>query len=105
MKNYAIAEIGSSQYLIEPGQEVDIDKIPGKEKEKVKFERILLIKSDGKVQLGQPTIAKAYIEATIVKQFKGDKVRVATYRAKSRYRRVVGFRPQLTRVKITKIEG
>jgi len=34
---------------------------------------------------------------------KGDKIRVARFKAKVRYRRVKGFRPKLTKIKIEKI--
>ena len=105
MKNYVILQVNGSQYLASKGEELDIDKIKGKEGETIKIKDVLLAKNNGKIRVGQPTLPKSQVEAEIVKHFKGNKVRVATYRAKSRHRRVVGFRPQLTRIKITKIES
>ena len=107
MKNdqYAVVKIGASQYLVSPGEEIEIDKISQKEGETVKFDEVLLTKEEKKIKFGQPLIKGATVEATVVKHIKGPKVRVATYRAKSRYRRVKGFRPQLTKIKITKIKS
>ncbi|PIS15365.1 50S ribosomal protein L21 [Candidatus Shapirobacteria bacterium CG09_land_8_20_14_0_10_38_17] len=105
MKNYIILQMNGSQYLTYEGEELDIDKIKGKEGETIKIKDVLLAKTDGKVKIGQPTLSKSRVEAKIIKHFQGNKIRVATYRAKSRYRRVKGFRPQLTRIKITKIES
>ena len=103
MKNYVILQMNGSQYLVSKGEELDIDKIKGKEGEIIKIKDVLLAKTNGKVKVGQPTLPKSQVEAKIVKHFQGNKIRVTTYRAKSRYRRVKGFRPQLTRIKITKI--
>ena len=100
---YAIISWGSQQYRVSPNEEIDVlglgDK---KEGEKVSFDKVLLVKNK-EVEIGQPLLAKASIEAEVLNQFRGEKVRVATYRAKSRYRRVKGFRPDLTRVKILSI--
>jgi ribosomal protein L21 len=35
----------------------------------------------------------------------GDKVRVAKFKAKSKYRRATGFRSKLTKIEITGIKG
>ena len=53
--------------------------------------------SDGdKVEIGSPVLKNAYVEATIKKQFKGDKVIAFKYKPKKRYRRKVGYRSLLT---------
>jgi len=101
---YAIVKIGASQYWVSPGEEIEIEKIPQKEGEKVKFPQVLLVKNGKELLIGQPTVKGACVEAVVVKQTKGEKIRVATYRAKSRYRRTKGFRPQITQVKIEKIK-
>lgn len=58
---------------------------------------------DKKVKIGQPLIKGASVEVEIFDQIKGEKIRVATFKAKARYRKVKGFRPLLTRVKILSI--
>ena len=97
---YAIVAVGGQQYQVTVGEEIDVlglgDK---KEGEKVSFDKVLLVKNK-EAKIGQPLLAKASVEAEVLNQFRGEKVRVAVYRAKSRYRRVKGFRPDLTRVKI-----
>lgn len=49
-----------------------------------------------------PTL-KTQVKATVVESIKGDKVVTARFKAKARYRKVKGFRPQLTKVKIVSI--
>jgi len=54
------------------------------------------------LELGTPTLSSK-IKATVIDHLKGDKIRVARFKAKSRYRKVKGFRAQLTKIKILKI--
>lgn len=100
---YAVVKIGGSQYKVAEGDEIAVDKIDGEKGKSLTFEEVLLLVDDQRVRIGQPLLKEAKVKAEIVGQFKGKKIRVATYKAKSRYRRVKGFRPLLTRVKILSI--
>lgn len=100
---YAVIKTGGKQYRVCQGEEILIDKIEGEKGERVGFNNLLLIVEDKKVKIGTPKISKAKVVGEIVGQEKGKKIRVAKFKAKSRYRRVIGFRPLLTRVKIKKI--
>lgn len=60
--------------------------------------------SDGsKIEIGSPNLAKATVEATIKKQFRGDKVIAFKFKAKKRYQRKIGHRQQLTLLHLEKI--
>lgn len=98
----AVVKIGSSQYLVQPGQELLIDH-QEKTKGNSLFDQVLLVVDEGKIQVGQPYVPGFKITAQVLGESKGKKIRVATYKAKSRYRKVKGFRPQYTRIKIEKI--
>jgi len=102
MKKYAIVKIGGSQYKVTEGDELEVDKIEGEKGKAVNLDEVLLL-VDEEIKIGEPLVKGAQIKAKIIEQFKGDKIRVATYKAKSRYRRVKGFRPLLTKIKIEKI--
>ena len=102
---YAVIKTSGRQYKISQDEEIIVDKIEGKEGDKVVFNEVLLIVDDKKITLGTPKIAKAKVTAEILKQEKGKKIRIAKFKAKSRYRRVMGFRAQLTRLKIKKISS
>ena len=100
---YAVIKIGGKQYKVQEDEEILIDKIEGKREEKVTFNEVLLIVDNKKIKIGAPYLIKAKVSAEIAAQEKGKKIRVAKFKAKSRYRRVMGFRSLLTRVKIKKI--
>lgn len=100
---YAILTSGGKQYRAQEGETITVDALPQKNGP-VTFDSILLLVSDGMVHVGNPTVKNAQITATILGQKKGEKIRVATYKSKVRYRRVKGFRPLLSTVKIDTIE-
>lgn len=102
---YAVIKTSGKQYRVQEGEEILIDKIEGEKGKKVSFSEVLLLVDEKKVKIGTPQVAKTKVVGEIVKQEKGAKIRVAKFRAKSRYRRVRGFRPVLTRVKIKKVNS
>ncbi|MGB9911160.1 MAG: 50S ribosomal protein L21 [Microgenomates group bacterium] len=103
MNKYAVIKIGGSQYKVKEGEEIEVPKIEGEKGKKLTFEEVLLVNDGKSVNFGQPLVEKAKVEAVILEQKKGKKIRVATYKAKSRYRKVKGFRPLLTVLRIEKI--
>jgi large subunit ribosomal protein L21 len=87
---YAVVQTGAKQYKVKEGDRLLVEKLEGKEGDKLDFDQVLLISDKDKKKIGQPIT-------------KGEKIRVATYKAKSRYRKVKGHRQQLTEVAIEKI--
>ena len=71
---YAIVEIAGLQYKVEKDQRLYVNRLNLEEGAKVKFDRVLLIDSDGKVEVGAPVIDGAKVEATVNGEVKGDKV-------------------------------
>ena len=100
---YVVIKAAGAQYRVTEGDELDIFQIEGKEGDKVSFNEVLLYEEGDKVLVGQPLVKNAAVKAIIVKNFRGEKIRVATYKAKSRYRRVKGHRDELTRIKVENI--
>ncbi len=100
--SYAIIQTGGKQYKVTPGSEIDTEKLEALPNTKINFAEVLLV-VDGLPQVGQPTLPNVQVEAEVLAQIKGPKIRTAVYKSKSRYRRVKGHRQSLTRVKITRI--
>ena len=94
---YNIIQIGSRQYKIEPGQTIEIDRLDSDVK-KISVEKVLLTVDKTNVQIGMPYL-KEKLELEVLGNVKKDKIRVATYKAKANYRRVIGQRRQMTKVK------
>jgi large subunit ribosomal protein L21 len=100
---YAVIAISGSQFKVEENQKLDIDNLNLKEGEKSSTDQVLLVADDKDIKVGTPTVKGALVEFTVLKNYQGKKVRVFKYKSKSRYRKTMGFRPQLTQIQITKI--
>ena len=102
--DYAIIKTGGKQYKVSEGDIIEIDRIAGKDG-KISFEEVLLLVNNGKVTVGKPFISGEKVEAKILEDLRGIKVRGAKFKSKVRYRRTTGFRAALTKVQIEKIGG
>ncbi|MCJ7827716.1 50S ribosomal protein L21 [Patescibacteria group bacterium] len=101
---YAVVEIKGRQYMVRPSQLIEVDRLEAKEGETINLDKVLLVGDEGeKVSLGKPYLNDVVVKAKVKTQKKGKKIRVATFKAKSRSRRVLGFRARLTELKIVKI--
>lgn len=99
----AIIKTGGKQYLVESGDKLKVEKLPGKEGSKIKLDTLLITDDKGSsLEVGKP-LTKSKVEATILKQFTDKKLTVIKYKAKTRYRRKVGHRQQYSQIQIDKI--
>lgn len=103
---FAIIKTGGKQYLVSPNDTLNIEKIPGEAGSQVVFDQVLLTaEPDGKaVKVGKPLIDGGKAIATIVKQFRGKKIRIIKFKQKVHYRRTKGHRQHYTQVKIESIK-
>ncbi len=103
--NYAVITSGGKQYKVVPGQVLEFDKLPVEPGSTYAFDKVLLTVDGDAVNIGAPYITNATVTAKVLEQTKGDKIRVAKFKAKARYRKVQGFRAQLTKVEIIGLSG
>ncbi len=101
---YTVLKINHKQYRVREGEELYIDRIPNKEGEKIKFDEVMLLVDEEKSEIGQPVLRAAFVQAEVIAHIRGEKIRTARFRAKSRYRKVKGFRAALTKIRIEKID-
>lgn len=99
---FAIVKIGSSQHIVSVGSDLLVD-FQDTEKTSLKFDQVLLISDGDKINLGKPIVSGASVEAKLISNPKGEKVHVGKFKAKSRYRKFIGFRHQYTRIQVTGI--
>lgn len=103
MVKIAVVRTGGKQYLVREGQEISVDRLAKDAKKTVTLETLAVIDTEkNDLQLGLPVL-KTPIKAELVDNLQADKVRVAKFKAKSRYRKVRGFRHQLSKIKIVEI--
>ena len=100
---YAIVETGGKQYQVEEGRYVHVELLGEEKDAKVVFDKVVMIVNGKKSKVGQPYVANAKVEGTIVKNDRAKKIIVFKQRPKKGYRKKQGHRQQFTRVMINKI--
>ena len=99
----AIIVTGGKQYVVNEGDTLFIEKLPVEAGDAVTFDQVLVIVDGENTKFGTPVVEGAKVEATVVKNGKGKKVRVYKYKAKKGYHKRQGHRQPYTKVEIGKI--
>jgi len=103
MAKLAVIKTGGKQYLVKEGEEIIVDHLSSK-KEEVSLPALAIFDpKKEEIEVGQPLLEKTVKAKVLEDTIKGEKIRVARFKAKVRYRRVKVFRPKLTKIKIEKI--
>ena len=95
---YAIIKTGGKQYRADEGAELLVERLPGEVGDKVQFQP-LLVRNEDQVLYG----GKGKVDAVIVDQPRGPKVQSFKYNPKKGYKRMIGHRQELTKIRIEKI--
>ena len=98
----AVVEIGKKQYLVEKGDNLEVQRLKG-QKDKITFDKVLLLSDGKKVKIGTPYLEGARVEAQILEEKKGKKIIVYKFKRRKKYRRKQGHRQIYTAIKITRI--
>lgn len=101
---YAVVSSGGKQYRVEPGATLVVERVAGEPGAEITFERVLLLGDGDQVTVGTPTVDGVSVRGTVLGDERGPKLIVFKYRPKARYRRRVGHRQHLTRVRIDAID-
>lgn len=95
---YAVISLLGQQFIVKEGDVFSTNHA----NDNLDF-KVLLTNNDGKISVGKPYLENVKIDLEILKNYQGDKIRVFKYKAKSRYRKTQGFRPQISDIKVNTI--
>ena len=101
---YAVIRTGGKQYKVKVGDLIDVEKLGGDDGASLELEPLLVVDDDGNVTSAAADLAKAKVTASVVDHHRGRKIRVFTYKNKSRQSRTIGHRQSLTRLKVERID-
>jgi large subunit ribosomal protein L21 len=100
---YAVIKTGGKQYKVTEGQVIEVERLESIGGPSVVFNDVLLVAGEDSPLVGTPFISNVQVVGKVMGDIKGEKIRVAKYKAKVRYRRVTGHRQSLTRIQIESI--
>ena len=99
----AIIVTGGKQYNVSEGDTLFIEKLDVNAGDAVAFDQVLAIVDGENTKFGTPVVEGAKVDATVVKNGKGKKIRIFKYTPKKGYRKRQGHRQPYTKVEINKI--
>ena len=102
---YAIIETGGKQYKVQSGDVLFIEKLDAAEESSVTFDKVIALNNADELKLGAPYVEGVTVDARVLKNGKGKKVTVFTYRAKKGSKRKMGHRQPYTKVQIDAIKA
>jgi large subunit ribosomal protein L21 len=100
---YAVIRSGNRQYRAEVGKTIDVERLPNAVNDAVQITDVLLVGDGDSTVIGQPTVEGAVVTATVVNQYRADKVIVFKYRQRTNFRRKRGHRQYYTSLRIDAI--
>ncbi len=101
----AIIVTGGKQYKVAEGDTLFIEKLEKEAGDTVTFDKVLAVLDGDKATFGAPTVEGASVDATVVKNGKGKKIRIFKYNPKKGYRKRQGHRQPYTKVQIGAIKA
>ncbi|MDE6111095.1 MAG: 50S ribosomal protein L21 [Eubacterium sp.] len=101
---YAVIVTGGKQYKVSEGDVLYIEKLGVEAEEEITFDNVLAVSTDKGFKVGKDC-AKATVAAKVLKNGKGKKITVFTYKPKKNEKRKMGHRQPYTKVEITAINA
>ena len=102
---YAIIEDSGTQIRVAKGDVIEVDPRPLAEDAKtVEFDKVLLV-GGKKAKIGTPYVEGSSVTAELLGAEKAEKIDVIKFKRRKGYRRKMGHRQQILKVKITDIKN
>jgi large subunit ribosomal protein L21 len=102
--SYAVIQTGGKQYKVKSGEILKIEKLPiSKTDTKIEFKEILAYGDNKDIEIGNPIVQGAKVEANLIKNSKNRTVLIFKKRRRQNSRRKNGHRQEFSMVRISKI--
>ena len=87
------------------GDVLFVEKLDAAEESSVTFDKVVALHNDKELKVGAPYVKGASVEARVVKNGKGKKIAVFTYKPKKGCKRALGHRQPYTKVQVEVINA
>ena len=102
---YAVIQTGGKQYRVAPGDNIEVETLPGEVGSEVEFDSVVAVSDEPGNILTGAQVAEAKVKATITAHGRAAKVVVFKFKRKKQYKRTIGHRQNFTRITVDKIEA
>jgi len=106
---YAVIKLQWHQYIVNKWDTIVVDQMEWKSGDKIDIEEVLAVFDEKweKVLVWTPCVKWAKVSAEIIESKKWEKIKVLKFKRKTRYKKVIWFRPHETylQIKDVKVNG
>ena len=105
MEAYAVIETGGKQYRVEKDTVLSVELLGVEEGQTVEFDQVLATSDGTELTIGTPVVENAKVTATVVENYRGQKIVAFKKKRRKGYRKKIGHRQELTMLKIESISA
>ena len=105
MEAYAVIETGGKQYRVEKDTVLSVELLGVEEGQTVEFDQVLATSDGSELTIGTPVVESAKVTATVVENFRDKKIYAFKKKRRKGYRKKIGHRQGLTKLKIESISA
>ena len=102
---HAVIKTGGKQYRVQPGDELEVEKLSAEEGSDIVFDQVLAVGSGEELQVGTPILDGASVTASILAHGRSRKVMVFKKKRRKGYSVKRGHRQPYTRIRITDVSA
>lgn len=104
MEAYAVIETGGKQYRVQQGDVLDVELLAEDAGASVEFDA-LAVSNGSDLSIGTPVVDGAKVKASVVENLRGKKIYSFKKKRRKGYRRKIGHRQELTKIKVEEISA
>jgi len=104
MEAYAVIQTGGKQYRVQQGDVFDIELLEVEEGASVEFDA-LAVSNGSELTIGAPVVDGAKVKVSVVEILRGKKIYSFKKKRRKGYRRKIGHRQELTKIKVEEISA
>ncbi|MDR1069531.1 MAG: 50S ribosomal protein L21 [Gracilibacteraceae bacterium] len=101
---YAVLQTGGKQYLVSPGDVLNVEKLAVEADSTVELTEVLLVSGEEGLLIGDPLVKGATVQVKVLEHVKGKKIVAFRYKPKKHVRVKRGHRQLYTRIQIESIQ-
>lgn len=102
MEAYAVIETGGKQYRVQQGDVLEVELLQAEEGASIEFDT-LAVSNGSELTIGTPVVEGAKVKVSVVGDLRGKKIYSFKKKRRKGYRRKIGHRQDLTRIKVEEI--
>ena len=104
MEAYAVIETGGKQYRVQQGDVLDVELLKVEAGSSVEFD-VLAVSNGSELSMGTPVVSGAKVKVSVVEDLRGKKIYSFKKKRRKGYRRKIGHRQDLTKIKVEEISA